>query len=401
MVTMRDVAARAHVSAKTVSRVFNDDPHVTPETKQRVEQALRELNYVPNSIATTFRTGRAPVIGVAVPEIADPFFASIAEAAEPLATAHDMSVVITSIGDDPAREPTVVQALLRQALSGLVIAPVATDQAYLTAWTGRTPIVFVDRQPSGVTADSFTEADSDGAHLATTHLILHGHARIGFIGDDLAIPTTRNRLAGYRAALHDARLTVDEDLIAFGGINRGGPAAAFADLEQLDDRPTALFCSNARAARALVPRLRSSGLAVVTFGDFPLADMLTPSLTVIDQDPFQLGTLAARRILDRLNHPHRRHRRRTVLDVDLVERESCQVTDRLDIRRPSPASARMRGPRSSTRTQSSTKPPASRSPAEVAEIDFVAFTAQKKPDQVPGGRSSSRSQLASTSQPEE
>ena len=72
MATMRDVAARAHVSAKTVSRVFND-PHVSPETKQRVEQALRELNYVPNSIATTFRTGRAPVIGVAVPEIADPF----------------------------------------------------------------------------------------------------------------------------------------------------------------------------------------------------------------------------------------------------------------------------------------------------------------------------------------
>ena len=90
MATMRDVAARAHVSAKTVSRVFND-PHVSPETKQRVEQALRELNYVPNSIATTFRTGRAPVIGVAVPEIADPFFASIAQAAETLAAAHDMS----------------------------------------------------------------------------------------------------------------------------------------------------------------------------------------------------------------------------------------------------------------------------------------------------------------------
>jgi len=90
MATMREVAARAHVSAKTASLVFNDDPHVSLDTKQCVAQALRELNYVPNSIATTFRTGRAPVIGVAVPEIADPFFASIAEAAETLAAAHDV-----------------------------------------------------------------------------------------------------------------------------------------------------------------------------------------------------------------------------------------------------------------------------------------------------------------------
>ena len=88
MATMRDVAARAHVSAKTVSRVFND-PHVSPETKQRVEQALRELNYVPNSIATTFRSGAHPPSASLFQR--SPLFASIAEAAETLAAAHDMS----------------------------------------------------------------------------------------------------------------------------------------------------------------------------------------------------------------------------------------------------------------------------------------------------------------------
>ena len=149
MATMRDVAALANVSAKTVSRVFNKDLHVTPETRLRVQAALGELNYVPNTIATTFRTGRSPVIDVALPDIVDPFFASIAKAAGTLAGEHGMAVVITSLGDEPGREAEIVQSLLRQALSGLVIAPVAADHSYLAAWTDRLPLVFVDRQRWG------------------------------------------------------------------------------------------------------------------------------------------------------------------------------------------------------------------------------------------------------------
>lgn len=326
MATMRDVADLAGVSAKTVSRVFNNDPHVTPETKARVEAALRELSYVPNSIATTFRTGRAPVIGVAVPDILDPFFASIAHAAEILAADRGMSVVITGLGS-PDREPEAVQALLRQALSGLVIASVSLDHSYLAAWTERTNIVFVDRPPVGIAADSFIEDDIGGASLATTHLIEHGHSRIGFIGDDLDVPTTRARLDGYRAALVAAGIADDDELVGMGAFDRAGAAEALATIDHA--APTAVFCSNARAAMGLAPILQDSGLAITTFGDFPFADMLTPSWTVIDQDPVKLGSLAAKRVLDRLDKPNRRYRRRTVLPVDLVERDSCRVKTRL------------------------------------------------------------------------
>lgn len=330
MATMRDVAAVAKVSAKTVSRVFNDDPHVSPETRERVEAALRELEYVPTTLATTFRAGRAPVIGVAVPDIADPFFAAIAKAVETVATAHDMSVVITSLGDDPEREPSIVQSLLRQALSGLVIAPVAHDQSYLVAWSNRTPLVFVDRPPLGVRADSFTEDDFHGAYDATEHLVQHGHVRVGFIGDDTAIPTTGDRLSGYQAALRDNGIEADAELVVLGAFDRVAATRAFETLERLSTPPTALFSSNARVTMGLVPMLRDSGLAVTAFGDFPMADMLSPAVTVIDQDPLTLGTLAARRIVDRLTHPNRRYRRRTVIPVDLVERQSCLVTSRLD-----------------------------------------------------------------------
>ena len=331
MATMRDVAALAGVSAKTVSRVYNDHPHVTAETRERVDAALRELSYVPNTIATTFRTGRAPVIGVAVPDITDPLFAAIAKAAEELARSRAMSVVITSIGVDARREAGVVQALLSQPLSGLIIAPVTSDHRYLAAWAERMPVVFVDRQPVGLAVDSFTEDDTAGGRLATTHLIEHGHTRIGFIGDDVTIPTCRNRLQGYRDALTEAGLPFDEDLVALGAFDRPGAGAALAAIDRPDHPPTALFCSNARSAINLVPFVRASGLALTTFGDFPLADMLEPAWTYIDQDPHRLGTLAAQRVLDRLDRPSRRYRRRTVLPVPLVERESCRIATRLTV----------------------------------------------------------------------
>lgn len=323
MTTMHDVAKLAGVSAKTVSRVFNGDPHVLPETRSRVERALSELNYVPNALATTFRAGRVPAIGVAVPDLVDPFFAAVAKAAADLAADHDMSIVVTSLGDDPSQERPIVESLLRQSLSGLILAATSDDQSYLSAWTPRTPTVFVDRAPTRVAADSFVEDDHGGAYTATAHLVAHGHRRIGYIGDTLALPTTRNRLSGYVAALGAHGIPADDELVAFGASDRAGAKTALDRLRAAADPPTALFSSDARCTMAAIPQLARSSLAVTAFGDFPLADMLTPALTVIDQNPAELGRLAAQRILDRRNHPGRRYRRRTILPVALVERESC------------------------------------------------------------------------------
>ena len=256
MSTMRDVAAVVKVSAKTVSRVFNNDPHVLPETRERVETALRELNYVPNTLATTFRAGRYPAIGIAVPDLVDPFFAALAKAVGQLAAQHNMSILVTNLDDDPEREQPIVEVLLRQSLSGLIIAPISHDEAYLAAWTSRTPIVFVDRAPTKVPADHFVEDDHGGAYTATEHLINHGHERIAFLGDSLDIPTTRNRYHGYSDALHHHQLPTHDELVALGAMDCDRAATAFAQLEALQPPPSALFCSNSRCAMALVKRPR-------------------------------------------------------------------------------------------------------------------------------------------------
>jgi LacI family transcriptional regulator len=323
MSTMRQVAAAAGVSQKTVSRVFNDDPHVLPETRARVHAAMRELDYTPNSLATTFRAGRAPVIGVAVPDVVDPFFGAIARAVDATAAKHDMSALVTSIGDDPDREPSIVDSLLRRAPSGLVLASVRPEQTYLKPWVQKLPIVFVDRAPSGLTVDSFIDDDVGGARIATLDLVSHGHRRIAFFGDHLSLPTTAGRLSGYREALVRSGLEPDEELVALHVTDRASAAHQMNRLMGLAQPPTAVFSSNGRVSMALVPVLRALPVDIVSFGDFPLADVLTTPLTTIDQDPVQVGTLAAERVLDRINFPQRRFKRSTVLKVSLLERESC------------------------------------------------------------------------------
>ena len=256
-----------------------------------------------------------------------------------------MSILVTNLGDDPERERPVVEGLLRQSLSGLIIAPISHDQAYLAAWTSRTPIVFVDRAPNKVPADHFVEDDHGGAYTATEHLIDHGHERIAFLGDSLDIPTTRNRYHGYLDALRHHDLQALDELVALGAMDRDGAASAFARLEALDPPPSALFSSNARCAMGLVPVLSRTELAVTTFGDFPMADVVSPAFTVIDQDPVRVGKLAGQRIIDRLRQPNRSYRQRNVLPVGLVERESCLSTARLHLnRRPIPSSASGRRP---------------------------------------------------------
>jgi LacI family transcriptional regulator len=326
MATMRDVAARAGVSAKTVSRVFNGDPHVLPETRSHVEEVMRELNYVPNILATTFRSGKASAIGVAVPDAVDPFFAAIARAVDDVAREHEMATLLTNLGEEPARESDVLESLLSRRLAGLVVAPIGRDHSWLKRWRESTPIVFVDRAPIGLSADTFAENDETGGYLATRHLIEHGHRRIAYVGDDMIhLSTEVNRLAGYRRALTEAGIEFDDALVAAYVNDRETADAAATRLRALQDPPTAVFSANARASMQLVYVLPPGELAMVGFGDFPMADLLRPALTVIDQDPAKLGRYAAERIFERVDHPKRRLRRTTILDVSLVERESCKI----------------------------------------------------------------------------
>lgn len=326
MSTMRDVAARAGVSAKTVSRVMRNDKYVSGDVRRRVEKAIAELQYVPNVLARTFRSGSDTAIGMAVPDISDPFFAAVTHAVEQVARTRGAAVFVTSLGDDGSHERAGVEALLGRQLGGLISTPISADQSYLRPWQSRMPIVFIDRPPGKINADSVVEDDLEGAREATAHLVQHGHTRIGFIGDTLGIATTARRLEGYRKALAEADIYEDPDLIVLGATVGLDTGAVTVNLLQASRPPTALFSSNARCSLGIVPALQSinrTDIALISFGDFPLASALQPALTVVDQDPEAIGRLAINRLFERIDHPTRRLKRRIVLPVSLVPRASC------------------------------------------------------------------------------
>lgn len=326
MSTMRQVAERAGVSAKTVSRVMNNDRYVSADVRERVEQAIVELKYVPNVLARTFRSGRDAAIGVAIPDLSDPFFATLTREVEQIARSRGFAVFITSLGRDAMDERGRVEALLSRQLTGLITTPVSADQSYLRPWQDRTTIVFIDRSPSEITADSVVEDDHGGAYVATTHLIEHGYRRVGFMGDSVATVTTARRLEGYLAALADAGITPDQKIIVLGPSSESDTGRAAVDLLAQADPPTALFSSNAWCTIGLIPALQTIGrsdLPLISFGDFPLATAIQPPITVIDQDPTSVGRTAATRLFERLDHPDRRLERRIVLPVPLITRGSC------------------------------------------------------------------------------
>ena len=326
MATMREVAAHARVSQKTVSRVFNDDPQVRPEARERVLRAMAELDYVPNPMAKAFRSGRSPMISLAVPDLLDPFFAAIVRAADEEAHGADMCTSVTSLGEDPAREPELIRSMLRRAPSGVIIAPISGDQSYLSDEAPAVPVVFVDRPPTGLSADTIRHDDAAGARMAMSHFQEQGHRRIAFVGDRLDLPTTRSRLGEYLRSLRRAGLPTSRDLIRLGVIDRGSAERAVAELVQADDPPSAVFSSNARASMLLVPALQHSPMALVSFGDFPMAESLTPPVCAVAQDPEEIGRRAARLILQRLGQTGGAHAacRDEVLPVRMVERASCR-----------------------------------------------------------------------------
>ena len=334
---MRDVAARAGVSAKTVSRVMNRDRYVSDDVRRRVDQAVAELQYVPNTLARTFRQGRDAAIGVAVPDISDPFFAAVTHSVEEVARARGVAVFVTSLGMDGENERAAVEALLARQLTGLISTPVAADQSFLRPWQASTAMVFIDRRPRRLTADSVVQDDHGGGYAAAAHLLGHGHRRIAFLGDRLEIATVQRRLEGYRAALTDRGITHDPWLVRMTGAVEGRVAAEVHDLFDGPQAPTAIFCADINSAAALIPVLQAldrPDVALISFGDFPLAASLRPSLTVVDQDPAALGRFAASRVFDRHDRPGRQLRRSTVLPVKLVVRESCAAGDSPHARLP-------------------------------------------------------------------
>jgi LacI family transcriptional regulator len=329
--TMRDVAALAGVGIKTVSRVVNGVPTVAPELVERVRAAADKLGYRPNLTASNLRRadGRTHTIGLLVEDVGNPFSAAVHRAVEDVARERGGFVLSGSLDEDPDREYELLRALIDRRVDGVVLAPAGEDYRHLVAeQAAGTSVVFIDRRPASLVADCVVSDNRGGARTGVQHLISAGHRSIGYLGDRWSITTARDRYAGYTDALTAAGLVADprwarHDLRSIEEARR-----ATLDLLSAEPAPEALFAGQnlitIGALRALHEKGLESTVALVGFDDFLLADMLRPGVTVVAQQPYQVGKLAAERLLARISGDDSLPRE-YLIDTVLIERGSGEL----------------------------------------------------------------------------
>lgn len=305
--TMKQVATLAEVSAMTVSRVLRGDTGVSADKRARVEAAVRELGYRPNTLARNFRHGqRTGTIGLIVTNLANPFYARLALGIEEAFAEDGLRLMITNTAGDAARERDAVRDFSARRVDGVILVPAGADQAYLAEELPTAlPVVTVARPPAGFEADCVLVDDFGGAYSATSRLLAAGHRRIGFLGNQPSVYTGSERYRGYCAALHEAGLDPEDALVKRGQEDLASAEAAAASLLALPQPPTAVFCTNNRNTLGAYRALRRQGAraTLAGFDDFELADVLSVPVLVVDYDADEIGRRAAQLLGERLAGP--------------------------------------------------------------------------------------------------
>jgi LacI family transcriptional regulator len=306
MATIKQVAERAGVSTATVSRALNGMT-VRDDLRARVDAAVRELGYRPNRQARALRRNSATVWGLVVPDIRNPFFTAMARAVEDVASRRQYSVVLCNSDESLAKEQQYLDILVDERVAGILLCAASEAETSIdAALAAGIPVVAVDRRLRSVEADTVLVDNQRGARLAVEHLIANGARRPAILVGDLRVTTARERLAGYRTALEEAGLPVDEELVLRGDLKGGNAREVTRALLDRPDPPDALFVTNNLLTEGALEAVADAGVEVpgrlklASFDDIPLARLLRPSLTAVVQPTYDLGRTAAELMAQRI-----------------------------------------------------------------------------------------------------
>ncbi|GIV76966.1 MAG: LacI family transcriptional regulator [Litorilinea sp.] len=334
MSTIRDVAERAGVSIATVSRALAGHPHVNSETRQRVLEAVKALNYRPDQVARSLRRRRSNLIGFVVSTIENVFFTEAAHAAEQVARQRGYNLIVCNTDEDPEREKTYLEVLDRQLVAGIVLAPAPGDAGHLQPFLADgMPMVLINRRVDSLPCTSITSNDEEAAFQCVQHLIAQGRRRIAAITGLPDVFTTRARRQGYRRALAAAGLPLD-GLEVCGWANLEGGYQATYQLMQRPDPPDALFVFNNVMTQGAIVALQELGITwpdpvdVAGFGAFKAARLYRPPLTLIAQPAREMGRLAAELLIGQVEEELDPTPQQIVLHNRLISRQEW-LTERL------------------------------------------------------------------------
>lgn len=311
MATIYDVARAAGVSPATVSRVFNGG-RVTAERAENVRAAAAAMGFAPNRVARSLRRQRASVIGLIIPDIANPFFTALARGVEDAALETNLSVVLCNTDEDVAKEHRYLEVAAAEQMAGVIVAAASRHRTDLSALVDRgTPVVAVDRRPRGAGVDAVMMDNRHGGEVATEHLLERGYRRIACIAGPEGTSTSDERLAGYRTVLRDHALETGQaeppaEYVVHGDFRVEGGRAAMQQLLALPEPPDAVFVANNLMTVGALAALREAGgsepprTGLLSFGDVPWPELVSPSLSSVQLPSYELGFAAAGLLQERI-----------------------------------------------------------------------------------------------------
>jgi len=303
-VGIREVAAAAGVSVTTVSHSLSGGGQLSDATRERVRSVAESLNYMPNRLASGLRSKRSGIIGFVSDEISTtPYAGRVLLGAQEAAAENDQVLMIVNTNSNARLEDRSIDALLQHSVDGIIYARMYHQAVQLPDSLAGVPLVLLDAYTDRPDLSSVVPDEEGAARTAMAHLLNAGHRRIGYLGNVDDIPATHGRLAGYRAALAEHGLDVDDALVTTGDATTAPGRDAASRLLALSDPPTALFCFNDRMAMGAYQASQIAGLgipddlSIVSIDNFELlADALLPGLTSIALPHYEMGRWAVERL---------------------------------------------------------------------------------------------------------
>jgi len=325
MQTMRDVARLAKVSVATVSAVINGKKKVSPKLRERVQEAIRALDYHPDQIARSLKVRRTFTVGVIFPNVASMFFSEVFRGIEEVARQNGYSAILCVSNDDAMQERHQLGVLLSRRVDGILLA--SADSQAASHWPRHRDLclVLIDRLPPGFDASAVVIDNAKAAYEATRHLIGIGHKRIAIIAGPLDRSTGFERMEGFRRAMQEAGYPIPQEYLLNGGFRLEGGYRCAMKLLKLPVPPTAIFSSNYDMTLGLMRAVLELKVAcprqvsILSFDDFVIGDkgfswatMFSPALTAVAQPSYEIGKIAMESLLREIEpkakkpqHPHR------------------------------------------------------------------------------------------------
>lgn len=327
MVSMKDVAKLANVSTATVSHVINGTRYVKKETKDKVLETMRILDYTPNVAARNLRSQKSNIVGLIVPDISNYFFTSVIEGIESALSEENLQLIISNSKENIEEEIKQLKIFAAQQVRGLIVASTAEKYSQIAKYIkDGTPTLFIDRVPSGKKLNTITAENHKGAYEAVDYLIKKGHRKIGMITGIPTISGTKERLLGYKDALRSHNIEINEKWIKVGDskFQSGYQLAG----ELLKEDITAVFIANNLMTIGAMKYFKEQNIAIpdqlafIGFDDYEWATITTPTLSVIRQPSFEMGVQSAKALFEMIQSKNDDKLINYVFSTKVIIRES-------------------------------------------------------------------------------